>query len=73
LTPDVKQIIDQAIAVIKANVERYHFNQILYSSCKRNVDQNCTLEQDLATHIFQPAESVRAYIVGKLKNLGASR
>jgi len=72
LTAEVKNTIDHAIEAIKSSVDRFHFKRIFYSSCRKNVDQNCTLDDDLGTSIYQPSESVRAYIVNRLKSLDAT-
>lgn len=69
LTPDAKAVIDQAVTVIDANVRKYGFGKVVYSSCIKGSLPSCTLDDDLGTGIFQPSEAVRKYIVSQLKNI----
>ncbi len=69
LTPQVKAIIDQAVAVIRADVQRNGFDKVIYSTCLKGGSPNCTLDDDLGTGIFAPSEEVRRYIVSSLKNI----
>jgi hypothetical protein len=69
LTPEVKAIIDRAVAAIKSNVNKYSFDKVIYSTCLKGSSPNCTLDDDLGTGIFAPSEDVRGYIVTTLKNI----
>ena len=69
LTPQVKAIIDRAIASIKADVRQYGFDKVVYSTCTKGSSPNCTLDDDLGTGTFHPTEDVRSYIVSKLWNI----
>jgi hypothetical protein len=68
LTPEVRQIIDEAIATIKLEVLRHKFKRVFYSSCAKGAP-NCALDDDLGTEIFHVSEAVRAYIVSRLKGI----
>jgi hypothetical protein len=71
LTPHTSEVIDQAFTVIDANVRKYGFDKVVYSSCVKASSPNCTLDDDLGTGIFQTSEEVRKYIVWKLKDLSS--
>ena len=60
LTPEVKQIVDEAIAAIRDIVLKNGYNQIFYSA---------NAEGKLGTHIFAPGDDVKTYILQQLKSL----
>jgi hypothetical protein len=61
LTPEVKQIIDEAIATIKSIAVREPYKRIIYSAANPN--------GDLGTSIFHVGNDVNEYIVSRLKSL----
>jgi hypothetical protein len=70
LTPEVKELIDEAISRIGAQLKAQGVVRLYYSSCAKGVSPNCTLDDDLGTGIFQTSQEVRKYIVQCLKRLG---
>jgi hypothetical protein len=70
LAPEVKELINEAISRIEAQVKAQGVARVYYSSCAKGVKPNCTLDDDLGTEIFQTSEEVRMYIVQRLKGLG---
>ena len=61
LTPEIKQLIDEAIATIKSIAAREHCSRIIYSAANAN--------GDLGTSIFRVGDSVKKYIGSRLKSL----
>jgi hypothetical protein len=72
LDAHVKLAIDRAIEVIDSRVKQHNFDKVFFSSCRRGSSAFCTLDDDLGTSIFSPAEEVRKYIVQKLRALQMS-
>ena len=69
LTPEVRAIIDRAVARIKSDVTHYNFSRVFYS-CRKGDDGACAEDGDLGTGIFNVDKEVRGYIVSKLKSIG---
>lgn len=61
LTPEVKQIIDEAVATIKQTCDEHGYKRLFYSSDGHG---------SLGTRIFGPGNDVKAYIVQQLEALG---
>jgi hypothetical protein len=61
LTPEVKHIIDDAIAAIKRIAAKEGYTRIFYSAANAN--------GELGTGIFQVGADVKSYIVNSLKSL----
>jgi hypothetical protein len=61
LTPQTQQVIDEALASIRALLATGRYRWVIYSADKSG--------QGLGTGIFQVGESVKAYIVEQLQRL----
>jgi hypothetical protein len=61
LTPEVKHIIDDAIAAIKRIAAKEGYKRVFYSAANAN--------GELGTGIFQVGADVKSYIVNSLKSL----
>jgi hypothetical protein len=62
LTPEIRAIIDEAVASIDKACKTYNFNRLYYNSDDHG---------SLGTGIFKVGDDVRNYIVKQLKALGA--
>ena len=71
LTPEIKANIDQALDIIRLDIDRFHFKRVFFSSCEKGSTPSCTLDEDLGSSIFIIPTPVRAYIVTQLKSLEA--
>ncbi len=60
LTPEIKGVIDEAVAKIKSVLDANQYTQVIYSSDGKG---------GLGTNIFTPSADVTQYIIDEIKSL----